>query len=336
MSRWRELGFRIRNVEEQLRALGAYDPGRRRIALPGPFSVQIQTVDRCNASCRMCPYSFAERPGPPNQMPAELYERILTELRNARTVRLFALMLQNEPMMDGALAHRIRQAKEILGTRCHVGIVTNGSMLSARRLEELLQAGIDSIEVSIDAHRRETFEAVRPGLSFARVRENTERLLAHRGEIRIVVRFLDQRANSGEARNFLQFWAARGASVRFLPIVNRAGSLDEYEALRPSLGTLHRWKGRAWELLLRGAARGAKPAPCTLPFSWLNILWDGRVILCCHDWGPADTIGDLSSESLRDIWDGERMNHYRHLLWSNRCAQSRVCRDCSIVSRQRQ
>jgi MoaA/NifB/PqqE/SkfB family radical SAM enzyme len=333
MSLWRELGFRIRGVEEQLRGLHAYDPRRRRIMLPGPFSVQIQTVDRCNASCRMCPYSLVERPGPPIRMKDELFEKILTELRATRVVRLFALMLQNEPMVDRKLAPRVRRAREVLGERCHLAIVTNGSMLARKRLEELLEAGIDSVEVSIDAHRRETFEAIRPGISFDRVVENTERLLEYDRALRIVVRFLVQQENQGEASDFRRHWTSRGAFVRFLPIVNRAGSLDEYEVLRSAPGLLRRWKGSAWRPFLRCATRGEKPTPCTLPFTWLNVLCDGRVILCCNDWGAADTVGDLSSESLANVWNSERMNHHRHLLWSGRFSESGVCRDCSIAQR---
>jgi MoaA/NifB/PqqE/SkfB family radical SAM enzyme len=330
----RELGFRIRNIEQQLRALRSYDPERRRTRLPGPFSVQLQTIDCCNASCPMCPYSFGEKPRPVNRMDDALYERILGELRATGTLRLLALMLQNEPLLDRALAERIRWARAILGDGVHIGIVTNGAALTTERLDGLLEAGIGSIEVSIDAFREDSFEKIRPGLSFSKVVENTRNLLARGTGIRIAVRFLRQRANAGEEAAFKRYWESHGAMVRFLPLVNRAGTLDDYQALKPSRGSVLRSSKRAlWELMIRIAGLSRSPIPCLLPFTWLNVLWDGRVILCCHDWAPADVIGDLSAQSLQEVWNGDVMNNYRQMLWSNSFDNSTVCKDCSIAKR---
>jgi MoaA/NifB/PqqE/SkfB family radical SAM enzyme len=334
MGRLRELGFRIRHVEEQLRGLYAYDPVRRRSALPGPFAVQLQTVNRCNASCAMCPYSAADKSGPPDRMDGRLYQRILEALCSPGKLRLLAPMLQNEPLLDSELEEKVRQAKATLGRKVHVGIVTNGSALTSRRIDDLVRAGVDSIEVSVDAYQQETFEAIRPGLRFSKVVENTRELLGRAGDLRVVVRFLRQQKNQGEELAFKRYWESQKAMVRFFTLANRAGTLEEYGELKSSAeGRLQRYKRSAWEGLVRAAARSRYPTPCLLPFTWLNVLWDGRVILCCHDWGPKDVIGDLSTQTLDEVWNGEAINHYRHLLWSGRIPESRVCKDCSIVRR---
>jgi MoaA/NifB/PqqE/SkfB family radical SAM enzyme len=267
-------------------------------------------------------------------MDSSLYRRILESLHSPGTLRLLAPMLQNEPLLDSEFEQGVRQAKETLGRKAHIGIVTNGSALTSRRLDDLIRAGVDSIEVSVDAYREETFEAIRPGLSFSKVVEHTQELLARGSDLRVVVRFLRQHANDGEEVSFRRYWESRKATVRFFTLANRAGTLQEYRDLRASPeGRLRRYKRGAWELLVRAAARSRFPTSCLLPFTWLNVLWDGRVILCCHDWGPRDIVGDLSTQTLDEVWNGEAINHYRHLLWSDAIPDSRVCRDCSIVRR---
>lgn len=334
MRRLRDLRARFRVTWEQLYGFWAFDPVRGRTSLAGPYAVQIQTVDRCNAACRMCPYSMTENPGPMQRMDDALYERILADLRAAGTVRVFGLMLQNEPLIDRDLAQKVRRAKDVLGPRAEIGIVTNGSALTETRLEELIEAGIGSIEVSIDAHRETTFAAIRAGLSLDRVVENTVHLLRRATGLRTAVRFLNQRENMSERAAFKAFWEAKGAHVRFLPLVNRAGRLEGFDAMKTAApGLAARAKRGLWQLLLRAAAHGRRPTPCALPFTWLYVLCDGRVILCCHDWGPAETVGDLSKQSLAEVWNGARLNHQRSLLVHDRYTESTICRDCSVATR---
>jgi MoaA/NifB/PqqE/SkfB family radical SAM enzyme len=200
-----------------------YDPLARMSRLRGPFSAQIQTVDRCNAACQMCPHRTSQKTGPPYYMEEDLYLRIIDELRRMGSLRLLVLMLQNEPLLDGNLAPRVRQARHALGRGLCIATVTNGSMLTEERIDELLAAGLNWIDVSIDAARERTYQAIRPGLDFAKVVESTRTLLRRRGKAVVRVRFLKQRANAGEEREFERYWKSRGAIVRLDSMLNRAG-----------------------------------------------------------------------------------------------------------------
>ena len=282
----------------------------------------------------MCPYSNTGKPGPANHMDERIYQRLLESLHSAGTVRIFALMLQNEPLLDPMLVQRVCQAREILGDAVHTAIVTNGSLMTPQYIDDLLDAGIDSIEISVDAFREETYRDIRPGLKFSKVMENIRTLLHRNSGARVVVRFLRQRENAGEEKQFKRYWESNGAQVFFLPMVNRVGMLKGFEQMNnPSHNILGRCKKDVWNLFLRTAARSAHATPCLLPFTWLNVLWDGRAILCCHDWGPLDIIGNFTSQSLREVWNSDAINSYRQLLWNNNIDKSLVCKDCSIVSR---
>jgi MoaA/NifB/PqqE/SkfB family radical SAM enzyme len=251
-----------------------------------------------------------------------LYTRILDELRKTGTAHSLLLMLQNEPLLDPDLAGRVREAKEILGRKVQVAVITNGSLLSSSRIDELLDAGIDRLDISIDAYREETFQKIRKGLDFSKVIRNMHSLIGRNRRAQIWVRFLKQRANAGEEREFAQYWKSKGANVFIFPLDNRVGWLGDYTQMKVAPGTTRRYIKAIWSSLL---------APCVLPFIYLNVLWDGRVILCCRDWVPKDTVGDLSHQSVPEIWNSESINRYRHLLWTRRIEDSLVCRDCSAV-----
>jgi radical SAM protein with 4Fe4S-binding SPASM domain len=316
------LQLRLRQVAMFRQGIHAYAEKHRRTLLAGPLAIQVQTIDQCNASCLMCPYSSSKKSGPPNRMEEGLYQRILSELKKGGTVRLFTPMLQNEPLLDKALDKRVREAKESLGSRASVHVTTNGSLLTMKQAEKLADAGLDYLSVSINAFHEETYRSIHKGLSFSTVTGNVQSFLRQNPQTKVVVRFLKQRANQGEERVFRRFWTAQGALVSFHSVVNRAGMLQSFgEVKRRKSGLLRRLLDSVLDRIL---------PYCPSPFYALNILWDGRVLLCCHDWGHSVHVGNVSTQALSDVWNGEEMNHYRYLLYSSQSKESPACAECSL------
>lgn len=59
-------------------------------------------------------------------------------------------------------------------------------------------------------------------------------------------------------------------------------------------------------------------AKCVLPFKQLIIRPDGKVSLCCNDPLGKETLGDLSKESILDVWYGEQFQAIRDALYKGR------------------
>ena len=317
----------VRNVLLKLKGLRAYSSRRFKTQLPGPLSVQIQTINRCNGSCRMCPYSTLHKLEPPAIMDEMLYSKILEDLYRAGTVRRFILTLQNEPLLDPGLVRRVVRAREILGNSVDIGLVTNGTLLNEKLYDDLVCTGLNIIVVSIDAFYEDTYRAVRPELDFSEVVANVHMLLQRNHNTRVAVKFVRQKANAREEKQFVQYWKSHRAGIFTSSLVNRAGLLAGFEHMRgSSIGVRTR---------CIKAVRDRFFPSCLIPFTTLNVLCDGRVILCCDDWGPIDTVGDLSSQPLPDVWNGAVINSYRNLLYNNKAGESFVCKDCSVTRRHR-
>jgi hypothetical protein len=181
------------------------------------------------------------------------------------------------------------------------------------------------VSVSIDSIREDTFARIRQGLDLHRVLGNTLSLIQRLGPRRVGVKFLRQRENEGQEEEFAAYWRSYGITVSFTEPCNRAGCLESYESIK-------KLRPDAWKRFIHPILNRCIPA-CPLPFSELDVLWDGRVILCCNDWGPHDIVGDLSAQTLEEVWNGEQINHYRHLLWTRRASESLVCAGCSQSDR---
>jgi radical SAM protein with 4Fe4S-binding SPASM domain len=50
---------------------------------------------------------------------------------------------------------------------------------------------------------------------------------------------------------------------------------------------------------------------CGSPFGSVSVLWDGTVVACCHDYDGRIPLGDLKTETLAEVWAGERYQRFR-------------------------
>ena len=76
-----------------------------------PILFQIQTVNRCNADCQMCPYSTTTAQNSLMQMEQKLFKRLIDEIGSRNNVELIVLSLQNEPLVDKRIVDRAKYIK---------------------------------------------------------------------------------------------------------------------------------------------------------------------------------------------------------------------------------
>lgn len=69
---------------------------------------------------------------------------------------------------------------------------------------------------------------------------------------------------------------------------------------------------------------------CFLPFYKMFIDWNGDVLVCCNDWGRNGIIGNVTSNSIEEIWFSDRMNAYRLSLKNGKRSDNDPCKYCNI------
>lgn len=294
-----------------------------------PLVIQIQTQSLCNARCSICPYNTAGKILEHGTMEQDLFERIVSELASEKLVSTFMFSLHSEPLLDKRLFDRVKHVKSISRDK-HCMLATNGELLDRFSLAQIVESGLDRLTISLNAHSKETYENINTGLDYDRVMKNVYWLLSDRSmKQKVELRFALTEDNVHEVPRAVSHWRAQGVRTMVREITNRAGSLGNYERLRlkdaHSIGALP-W--RAWKRVM-SIARGV--IGCELPFYQMNIIFNGDVILCCHDWNRATVVGNARTSSLRDIWNSERMNEIRRLILHKRYEQISSCQECSLV-----
>ncbi len=265
-----------------------------------PNTVRVETTNACNAKCIICPHRTMRRPI--SHMQDVLYNRIIDECSkyNCGSVHLHNF---GEPLLDKNLAKRVRYAKE-KGLK-RVIIFSNGSLLTANKADELMDAGLDEIKISFDGATKEEFEQIRFPLKFDTVVTNIKEL----------VRIRDLRKSPLKIRVACHSTSDKNATIQSLE-----DCVDEF-----SFGKVHNWADSEFDHAVKSKIR----KPCSRVWRTFTILSNGNIALCCLDHEGKVVMGDVNKTSIFEIWHNETYKRIRLLHKTAQQDQITICKTCT-------
>lgn len=278
-----------------------------------PVVDSIELTNVCPMSCAMCPTGSGRMTRDKGRMDRAVFAKVIDELA-ATGAQTKPLQLHNlgESLLHDELADFVRLATSR-------GIATelsaNPGWLTFDLYRALEDAGLSRLVVSLDGVDAETLTAVRGrGAKAERAFAHVDAILAHRRATlratpRLVLQMIRQRKNAHQHEAFLARYGALG-------IEGVAAYLKELDA-------------NTDESLVAIGVPGRPPRPylCRAPWRTVVVLWDGRVVPCCHDANAAVVLGDVKEATLSEIWRGPAARRLRDDLAGGR--PSAPCTTCA-------
>jgi MoaA/NifB/PqqE/SkfB family radical SAM enzyme len=210
--------------------------------------VEIETFSYCNRVCWFCPNATIDRRSSTQYMPERLYLRILEQLAEISYRGMISYSRYNEPLADRIILTRLAQAKAALpGALLHAN--SNGDYLTPAYLDELVEAGLRSLNIQIYLGNRDRYD-------HNRMRTRLEQIVE---KLRLTATVTIDRPDEWlEAsvehatlrfriygRNFARNGCDRGGSIPSLAVERRT-------------------------------------SPCLSPFYHVYVDYDGHVMPCCN------------------------------------------------------
>src|SRR4051812_29175145 len=137
-----------------------------------PDIVQIESTNLCNAKCVFCPRDEMHRGQ--GVMDFDLFRKVVDECA-ALGISHVRVHNYGEPFLDKQLVEKVRYAKS-KGIK-EVGMISNGSLITEEVARGMVEAGLDAINISVDAAGKEVFEATRLNLDYDEVIGNVRNLV---------------------------------------------------------------------------------------------------------------------------------------------------------------
>lgn len=82
-----------------------------------------------------------------------------------------------------------------------------------------------------------------------------------------------------------------------------------------------------------GSLDGQQPkGACSKPFTDMVVYWNGKAGLCNHDWNGSVALGDLNTQSIKEVWGGKPYEEVRRLHSCGNRVFVASCVDCCFES----
>ena len=276
--------------------------------LDHPLQIDVELNAGCNMACPFCIHGYEKIAN--NKLDRKKFEKVLKEAVSIG-VKAVKFNYINEPMLRKDLEEIIRWTRD--QGIINIYMVTNGTLLTPKRRESLMQSGLTKLFVSLDAVTAETYNKQRLSGQFNKVVANVLAFIKERNELGqqlplVRVSFLKNKINIHEEAEFTEFWTGKADLIAFQKmneVPDKDTGLTIADVDMPTKG-------------------------CDFPFKQLVIDDDGEILPCCKLAGKKLPLGHIDTMTLQQAWKSPKMQHLRLIHSSDDWQKHTICRNCML------
>ncbi|MBK1709323.1 radical SAM protein [Marichromatium gracile] len=295
------------------------------IPLDTPFVVFVDPASACNFRCPFCPTGdralIRETGRFQGVMSFELYRKLIDDLAEfPRPIKVLRLYKDGEPLLNKRLAEMVAYAKASDRVD-YIDTTTNASLMTPERIGPVIEAGLDKINISIDGMNNAQYRRFTGfDMDFDTLVERVRWLHRNKGACEIVVKIPSELLDGIEPQVFYDTF---GDHCDRIFIENFAPCWPEFDV-----------EARTGFSITQGIYQQPLQDTDTCPYIFyaFSINADGLASACFLDWGRKLVVGDARRESLRAIWNGERLNALRLQHLEGRRREHPVCGSCGQLT----
>ena len=298
--------------------------------IEAPFSIQIDVCSVCNMRCKFCfhsDYDAIERNNVKfGMMDYKLFQKIINDMciswggRDNFLVKKLRLFAVGEPLLNSQLPQMISYAKSRNVAEC-IELTTNGTLLNAELNREIINAGLDIINISVNGIDAQSYlKMCDYKIDFEKYLITLKDLYTHKGSCKVYIKFSDTGLSEQALSDFYDIFGDCCDEIfveRIMTSMWQDTNIDK--------GYTNEDKG------LYGQKTEQKNV-CPFLFTTMVINNEGIAHLCCVDWQSKYVLGDLRSNTIESIWNGDKLRHYRIIHLMKGKQEVEICRKCQSLS----
>jgi radical SAM protein with 4Fe4S-binding SPASM domain len=257
-------------------------------------------------------------------MSESIIKVVLEELRkNIDAVKIVVLYHGGEPLLNSRFYQIVAGVKSI-NPALYVKTVTNGMALNQRNSIKLIESGIDAIEISLDGLSAIESQHIRKHSDTGRIITNVKKLLSLRADWYPKTPTVSLATTQFVRTTQQVFPLPPAAPPDWLKI--EFGDAVDYKATY-AVRWPHMMVGDYDQL---HSPAGHDKSDCDHVVNTITIRSDGDVVPCCYDLTSKLVMGNITTQSLRSIWEGTKYRQLRDTIASRNFYS--ICRTCAVVT----
>ncbi len=294
------------------------------IPLKAPFVIFVDPSDRCNFGCKFCPTGnkqlMKEIGRPLKAMKFDLFKKIINDIREfEQPIKVLRLYKDGEPLLNPRFADMVKYAKDnpqILS----VDTTTNASLLNPKRNLEIIAAGLDRINISIEGINNKQYkEFSNYRIIFDKLVENIQHFYENRKQCEVIIKINGDVISEDDRKLFRKIFHNKANGIYIEHIMS---CWPEFELSGVQVNREVGVYGQEIKEVMI----------CPYVFYSFSINSDGLASLCFLDWSRKLLIGNVNETSVLDIWNGKNIHAYQKMFLMKKRKEHLVCRECGQMT----
>jgi len=274
----------------------------------------VESTNHCNLACPICDNKYMRRTK--GFMPFEDFKNYLIQLKEIGAKKI-DFDLGGEPLLNKDLFKMVALAH---GLGIKTSFSTNGTLLD-KKCYALFDSCLDNLLISLDGMSAESYEKVRIGAKFKKVKANIESLMEYKekhgyNRPKILLSFIVTKYNEDEISEFKD-WARKNSNgfiVKSLSVNTKyEDEAKEFQSVNPNFKRISQKKNCDWK-----TKNGV-------------ILWNGNLGLCCVDILGRHTFGNLKEKPLKDLLQTAEYHARNELISGKVFGLCKNCRELKVI-----
>jgi radical SAM protein with 4Fe4S-binding SPASM domain len=289
-----------------------------------PISITFEPTTSCNLRCPECPSGKREFTRPTGMLQPDFFKASIDELYKEISYLIF--YFQGEPYLNAKFLEMVKYASS---KKIYTATSTNAHYLNDVNARKTVESGLDRLIISIDGTTQQTYQQYRVGGELNKVLEGAGNIMKWKKELKsvtphVIFQFLVVKPNEHQLQDMKQL--ARDMGVQDLRF--KTAQVYEYEKGNPLIPTISKYSRYKKQKDGRYTVKNKMLNHCWRLWHSTVVTWDGLIVPCCFDKDAQHRLGDLKTNSFRQLWQGEAYIHFRASLLRSR-SEIDICKNCT-------
>tara|TARA_B100000989_G_scaffold112589_1_gene82659 strand:- start:10053 stop:11096 length:1044 start_codon:yes stop_codon:yes gene_type:complete len=283
-----------------------------------PNTVLLELVNRCDLECTMC-YQGFRNDANKSVLDESILDKIFIDFKKNK---LNSLMFSaSEPLLYKKINTVFQRAKD--ADIMDIFLFSNGTLLNEKNSRMILESSLTRLFISIDAASEETYNKVRIPVSkrlldqnrLEKLENNIKNFIHLRDNVYkktlplVRTSFVALDKNKHEINAFINKWKNIVDSVEIQKKVIPHSAFEEAKMNE-----------------IRSEKVIMKDYDCKEPWGQMTIWSDGTVSPCCATFGRNIPIGNVTNQTISELWRSKNMQSIRESFREN--TPKSVCKTC--------
>lgn len=290
-----------------------------------PISISFEPTTSCNLRCPECPSGMRAFTRPTGMLEQNFFKKTIDEIHRELFYLIF--YFQGEPFLNPDFLEMVKYAHD---KKIYTATSTNAHYLTDAKAKATVESGLDRLIISIDGTSQEVYEQYRIGGNLEKVIDGASNIVKWKKALNsktpfVFFQFLVVKPNEHQIEAIKKLGAEIGVDqVRFKTAQVYDFENDPHQ-LVPTIDKYSRYKtGKDGKRQVKSGLSNH----CWRLWQANVISWDGLVVPCCFDKDATHQLGNLHTQSFKEVWNNDNYKQFRKELTQSR-KNIDICANCS-------